>query len=145
MDIPGSKAKGSRSFCPPLCDTKAKNTWNNICTHPYVVRRVAWLNIARTLLAMRFRGPIPVAEQCKARVCSRLMSGITGSYNVGGMFVCLFWVLLLLAGKGLCNELIARPEESYRLWCVIVWSRNPKKENAMVRAELQRHSGKKVC
>jgi len=25
-----------------------------------------------------------------------------------------------LSGRGLCDELIARPEESYRLWCVIV-------------------------
>jgi len=28
-------------------------------------------------------------------------------------------------GRGLCDEVIARPEESYRLWCVVcVWSRN---------------------
>jgi len=26
-----------------------------------------------------------------------------------------------LSGRGLCDELITRPEESYRLWCVIVW------------------------
>jgi len=25
-----------------------------------------------------------------------------------------------LSGRGLCNELITRPEESYRLWCVVV-------------------------
>jgi hypothetical protein len=25
-----------------------------------------------------------------------------------------------LSGRGLCDELIARPEESYRLWCVVV-------------------------
>jgi len=23
-------------------------------------------------------------------------------------------------GRGLCDELITRPEESYRLWCVVV-------------------------
>ena len=27
----------------------------------------------------------------------------------------------VLSGRGLCDELITRPEESYRLWCVIVW------------------------
>jgi len=33
------------------------------------------------------------------------------------MFVCCeCWVLL---GRGLCDELITRPEESYRLWCVV--------------------------
>ena len=26
----------------------------------------------------------------------------------------------LLSGRGLCDELITRPEESYRLWCVDV-------------------------
>jgi len=37
----------------------------------------------------------------------------------------------LLSGRGLCDELITRPEESYRLWCVVVcdletsWIRRP--------------------
>jgi len=26
----------------------------------------------------------------------------------------------VLSGRGLCDELIPRPEESYRLWCVVV-------------------------
>jgi len=25
----------------------------------------------------------------------------------------------VLSGRGLCDELITRPEESYRLWCVL--------------------------
>jgi len=25
-----------------------------------------------------------------------------------------------LSGRGLCDALITRPEESYRLWCVVV-------------------------
>jgi len=34
------------------------------------------------------------------------------------MFVCCeCWVL---SGRDLCVELITRPEESYRLWCVVV-------------------------
>jgi len=38
----------------------------------------------------------------------------------------------VLSGTGLCDELITRPEESYRLWCVVVCdSRNPKKEEAL--------------
>jgi hypothetical protein len=37
----------------------------------------------------------------------------------------------MLSGRGLCDELITRPEESYRLWCVVVcdletsWMRRP--------------------
>ena len=33
----------------------------------------------------------------------------------GGMDVC-----CVLSGRGLCDELITRPEEFYRLWCVVV-------------------------
>jgi hypothetical protein len=35
------------------------------------------------------------------------------------MDVCL--LCCVLSGRGLCDELITRPEESYRLWCVVVW------------------------
>jgi len=28
--------------------------------------------------------------------------------------------VVVLSGRGLCDELITRPEESYRLWCVVV-------------------------
>jgi len=34
----------------------------------------------------------------------------------GGMDVC-----YVLSGRGLCEEMITRPEESYRLWCVVVY------------------------
>ena len=34
------------------------------------------------------------------------------------IFVCC--ECLVLSGRGLCDELITRPEESYRLWCVVV-------------------------
>jgi hypothetical protein len=44
---------------------------------------------------------------------------IVGSNPTGDVDVC------LLSGRGLCDEPITRPEESYRLWCVIVWSRKP--------------------
>ena len=29
-------------------------------------------------------------------------------------------VCCVLSGRGLCDELITRPEESYSLWCVVV-------------------------
>ena len=34
------------------------------------------------------------------------------------MFVCC--ECCVLSARGLCEELITRPEESYRLWCVVV-------------------------
>jgi len=35
------------------------------------------------------------------------------------MFVCC--ECFVLSGRGICDELITRPEESYRLWCVVVY------------------------
>jgi len=37
----------------------------------------------------------------------------------------------VFSGSGLCDELITRPEESYRLWCVVVLSRNLANEEAL--------------
>jgi len=34
------------------------------------------------------------------------------------MFVCC--ECCVLSGRGLCDKLITRPEESYRLWCFVV-------------------------
>jgi len=34
------------------------------------------------------------------------------------MFVCC--ECCVLSGRGICDELITRPEESYRMWCVVV-------------------------
>ena len=42
-----------------------------------------------------------------------------GSNPTGGMDICL--LCRVLSGRGLCDELITRPEESYRLWCVVVY------------------------
>jgi hypothetical protein len=45
------------------------------------------------------------------------------------MFVC--GICCVLSGRGLCDELITRPEEFYRLWAVVVcdhetsWTRRP--------------------
>ena len=57
------------------------------------------------------------------------------------MFVCC--ECRVLSGRGLCDELITYPEESYRLWCVIVCDlENFKNEEAMTRVGSQRHRKK---
>jgi len=59
------------------------------------------------------------------------------------MFVCC--ECCALSGRSLCHELITRPEESYRLWCVIVCDlENIKNEEAMTRVGSQRHREKKI-
>jgi len=47
---------------------------------------------------------------------------------------------VLSGRRGLCDELITRPEESYRLWCVVVCDlETSKNEEAMARVGAQRH------
>jgi hypothetical protein len=61
------------------------------------------------------------------------------------MFVCC--ECCMFSGRGLCDGLIARPEESYRLWCVVcvcVISKNLVNEEAIARVGLQRHVKKKI-
>jgi hypothetical protein len=63
--------------------------------------------------------PIPSAARSEVWVWGRSLLGITGSNPDGGRDVCLLQVFVL-SGRGLCFGLITRPEESYRLWCVVV-------------------------
>ena len=82
--------------------------------------------------------PIPVAARSKAWVCGRWLAGMSlwtlacwDESVVAGLlglrvrippgawiFVCC--ECRVLSGRGLSDELITRPEESYRLWCVVV-------------------------
>jgi hypothetical protein len=59
------------------------------------------------------------------------------------MFVCC--ECCVLPGRGLCDELITHPEESYRLrWVVMCDLENLKNEEAMTRVGSQRHRGNKL-
>ena len=55
------------------------------------------------------------------------------------MFVCC--ECCVLSGRGLCDELITRPEESYLLWCVVVCDLETSRmnEEAMTRVGSQHH------
>jgi hypothetical protein len=58
------------------------------------------------------------------------------------MFVCC--ERRVLSGKGLGDELITRPEESYRLWCVVVCDLATSRiDEAMTRVGSQRHKKNK--
>ena len=51
----------------------------------------------------------------------------------------------VLSGRGLCDELITRPEESYRLWCVVVcdletsWMRRPWPTGGLLRQQKKKN------
>jgi hypothetical protein len=51
-------------------------------------------------------------------VAARLLGLWVRIPPVAWIFVCCEYCVL--SGRGLCDELIIRPEDSYRLWCVVV-------------------------
>ena len=68
--------------------------------------------------------PVSVAARSKTRRLRLWVRIPPGSW----MAVCC--ECCVLSGRGLCDELITRPEESYRLWCVVCdletsWMRRP--------------------
>ena len=65
--------------------------------------------------------PVPVAARSKAWVCGGTLAGIAGSNPVRVMSVSCD--CCVLSGRGLCVGPIIRPEESYRLCCVVVCDR----------------------
>ena len=62
--------------------------------------------------------PIQVAERSKARVYGRSLAGIVGLNPAGSMDVSCD--CCVLSSRDLCYGSIPRPEETYRLRCVIV-------------------------
>jgi len=54
------------------------------------------------------------------------------------------WECCVLSGRGLCNELITCPEESYRVWCVWVWSWILDNEEALAHWGLLCYGKKKI-
>jgi hypothetical protein len=54
---------------------------------------------------------------------------------------CLSVVSVVRCCRGLCDELITRPEDSYRLWCVDMRSKNLKNEKTMASGGPQRQGG----
>jgi len=59
--------------------------------------------------------PISLAELSKEWVCGRSLAEIASSSPAVVMDICL--VCCVLSGRGLCDVLITRSRESYRIWC----------------------------
>jgi hypothetical protein len=63
--------------------------------------------------------PVPAAARSKAYVYSHSPTAIVVS-NPTGVWIFVCCVCCVLSGRGLCDELITPPEESYRLWRVVL-------------------------
>jgi hypothetical protein len=83
------------------------------------LRKYKYVNSTNRVLPKYCR-LIPVISRSKVGVCGRSLAGIAGSNPSGVMDVCCERCVLL--GTGLWGGLITGTEESYRVWCVWVWS-----------------------
>ena len=97
--------------------------------------------------------PVPEAARSKRRsVAARLLRLWVRIPPGAWMSVCC--ECCVLSGRGLCDELITRPEKSYRLWCVVVcdlekprewgghgphWVAAPQKKKKSVLIERMKH------
>ena len=60
----------------------------------------------------------PVAARSKAWICGLPLTGIVGTNTADGMDI--YCECCVLSGRGLCDGLITRLDESYRLWRIVV-------------------------
>ena len=74
--------------------------------------------------------PISVVVGSKTRVCCRSLAVIVDS-NPAGAWLAVSCESCVLSGRGLCVGLITRPEESYLVLCVWVWSWNTDNEEVL--------------
>ena len=79
-------------------------------------------------LSLNYKVSNPVAARSKA--AARLLR-LRVRIPPESMYICLLCLLCVLSGSGLCDGLITRPEEPYRLWCVWVWSCSLDNEEAL--------------
>jgi len=80
----------------------------------YESRRTEYFDI--TQIQCRSQWPRGLRRRSAASRLLRLWVRVPS--GVAWMFVCC--ECCVLSGRGLCDELIARLEESYRVWCVVV-------------------------
>jgi len=59
-----------------------------------------------------YQTPIPLAAQSEVWICGRSPAEIVGSNPTGDMDVCC--ECCVLSGRGICDGLFTRPEESYK-------------------------------
>jgi len=80
------------------------------------ISSVHWLhNLRRTAFSSRSQWPRGLRRRSAA---ARLLRSWVRIPPGEWIFVCC--ERCVLSGRGLCDELITFPEESYRLWCVVV-------------------------
>jgi hypothetical protein len=65
--------------------------------------------------------PVPMVALSKAWVCGRSPAETVGSIPAGVMDVCILLSVVCCQVEVSATVLITRPEQSYRIWCVVVY------------------------
>jgi hypothetical protein len=124
-----------------FCFTTSYNPFHNTCMYIYrslvIFCHIYYEFYRLTVLLCRSQWPRGLRRRSAA---ARLLRSSVRIPPGAWMFVCCdccdgcVW-----SGRGLWDETITRPEESYRMWCLVVWSRNLKNEESMTHVGSQRH------
>ena len=84
----------------------------------YATTNVSWSSHAREFHHPNI-SPVPVFARSKIRSAAARLLRLWVRIPAGA-WMSLCCECCVLSGGGLCDELITRPGESYRLWCVVV-------------------------
>ena len=133
--------------------SKASSQWHILpqcleCFHLFTFRKITKLLAERIFFPIMPVAGMPSRSQWprglrRRSAAARLLRSWVRIPPGAWMFVC--YECCVLSGRGLCDELITRQQESYRLWCVVVCDlENLKNEEAMTRVGSQRHKKKPV-
>ena len=102
---------GNSAFFHKICTDSNKGYWSQNSSSRFVV-----FGNKVCLLIGRSQWPRGLRRRSAA---ARLLRSWVRIPPGAWKFVC--FECCVLSGRGLCDGLITRPEESYRLWCVVVW------------------------
>ena len=113
----------------------------NVCCRAfYKHKKMTSIKLIRHYYTHSCRSQWPRGLRCRS-VAARLLRLWVRIPPGAWIFVCC--ECCVLSGRGLCVGQIPHPEESYRVWCVWVWSWGLKREEVLAQQRLLRLRKKK--
>ena len=124
-----------------LCERRLERTNSGACV-------IACQNCAVYSVFLSGMASLSKIAQFNWECIAPLRCGFAAARSLGlrvripaGTMMTLSCEYCMLSGRSLCDVLITRPEESYRLWCVWVWSWSRDYEEALAQYGPSRDGG----